>query len=144
MEKDLGKLVECGFITNLHYYYTSSFPKSGFSSTSYNVQLLYNECTWIMVITWNKFCNQGNPVCSRKDRKHPENKWNKYKKLSKLRQACRRYGIGVAGISQDGKNADLVFYCRGIEGKANIKLENPGIMITLEIEEKIYKERKSE
>lgn len=44
-KKDLGKLVECGFIINLHYYYTNSFPKSGFSSTSYNVQLLYNECT---------------------------------------------------------------------------------------------------
>lgn len=42
------------------------------------------------------------------------------------------------------ENADLVFYCRGIEGKANIKLENPGIMITLEIEAEMYKERKSE
>ena len=61
------------------------------------------------------------------------------KKLSKLRQVCRRYGVGVTQIGQDGESADLKFYCRSIEGKAKIELKNPGIMISIEIEEERYK-----
>ena len=62
---------------------------------------------------------------------------DKRTKLKHLKEKCAGYGFRYEKISNDLRELTVKFFCRNVESKAVIKIENVGTTITLDFKEKM-------
>ena len=62
---------------------------------------------------------------------------DKRTKLKHLKEKCAGYGFRYEKISKDLRELTVKFFCRNVESKAVIKIENVGTTITLDFKEKM-------
>lgn len=58
-------------------------------------------------------------------------------KLKHLKEKCAGYGFMYEKISKDMTELTVRFFCRNVESKIVIKIENVGTTITLDFEEEM-------
>lgn len=62
---------------------------------------------------------------------------DKRTKLKHLKEKCAGYGFRYEKISNDLRELTVKFFCRNVESKAVIKIENVGTTITLDFKEEM-------
>ena len=62
---------------------------------------------------------------------------DKRTKLKHLKEKCAGYGFRYEKITKDLRELTVKFFCRNVESKAVIKIENVGTTITLDFKEEM-------